>query len=208
MRFYPDIPAQRLSTLARDLAVLILLALFAWLAVAVHDAVDALAVLGEGVGEAGASVQDGFRTAADAVDDAPLVGGTIADGLRAAGEGTGGNVADAGRRGEQRVHELANLLGVLTFALPAILLLVLALPPRIGQVRRLTAAARALRGGDAAGGDPSERTRLVAMRAAFSLPYGQLLRFTPDPLGDLAAGRYEGLVRAAQEDAGLRPERA
>ena len=32
-----------------------------------------------------------------------------------------------------------------------------------------------------------ERRRLVAMRAAFSLPYGVLLRYTPDPLGDLVA---------------------
>ena len=41
------------------------------------------------------------------------------------------------------------------------------------------------------------------MRAAFSLPYGQLLRYTPDPFGDLAAGRHEGLLAAALEDAGL-----
>ncbi|MBA2615437.1 MAG: hypothetical protein H0U90_06615 [Actinobacteria bacterium] len=207
MRFYPDVPAQRLSTAARDLVVLILLALFAWLAVAVHDAVDALAVLGEGVGEAGESVQGGFGTAADAVDDVPVVGGTLADGLRAAGEGSGGNVAEVGRRGEERVHELANLLGVLTFGIPATLLLVQALPPRIAQVRQLTAAGRALRDGVHAV-EGAERTRLVAMRAAFSLPYGQLLRFTPDPFGDLAAGRYDDLVRAAYEDAGLRSERA
>ena len=57
-------------------------------------------------------------------------------------------------------------------------------------------------------GEPesSERRRLVAMRAAFSLPYGELLRFTPDPLGDLEAQRYDALVTAAFEDVGLRPQ--
>jgi hypothetical protein len=44
------------------------------------------------------------------------------------------------------------------------------------------------------------------MRAAFSLPYGQLLQYTRDPLGDLEDGRYDALVAAALEDAGLRPE--
>ena len=174
--------------------------------VAVHDAIDALAVLGEGVGEAGTSVEGGFGTAADAVDDVPVVGGTLADGLRSAGEGTGGNVADFGRRGEERVHDLANLLGILTFVVPAILLLLQTLPARIAQVRQLTAAGRALRAG--APETNAERTRLVAMRAAFTLPYDQLLRFTPDPFGDLAAGRYDELVLAAHEDAGLRPARA
>jgi len=205
MRLYPDVPGQRLSTVARDLVVLTVLALLAWLAFKVHDAVDALAVLGEGVGEAGTAVEGGFGSAADAVDGVPVVGGSLADGLRSAGEGTGGNVADFGRRGEERVHDLANLLGALTFAVPALLLLLQALPPRIAQVRRLTAAGRAL--SPAAPEDLAERTRLVAMRAAFSLPYGQLLRFTSDPFGDLAAGRYDGLVQAAYEDAGLLPER-
>jgi hypothetical protein len=44
------------------------------------------------------------------------------------------------------------------------------------------------------------------MRAAFSLPYGQLLEYTRDPLGDLAAERYDPLVAAALDDAGLRPK--
>jgi hypothetical protein len=45
------------------------------------------------------------------------------------------------------------------------------------------------------------------MRAAFGLPYGQLLRYTEDPIGDLAADRYEPLVEAVLEDAGLKPSK-
>src|SRR3712207_2505408 len=142
MRLYPDSPLQRTAAFVRDLAVLALLGLFALLAVEVHDAVDKLAVLGEGVEQAGTSVRGGFETAADAVDGTPLVGGELADGLRAAGEETGGNVADAGREGEERAHDLANLLGALTFVIPSVLLLAQALPARIAQVRRLTAARR------------------------------------------------------------------
>ena len=200
MRLYPDIPSQRTATLLTDLAVVALLALFAWLGLKVHDTVDELAVLGRGVHDAGSAVQGGFETAAEAVEEAPAVGDDLAGGLREAGEGTGGNVAEVGREGEERVHRMANLLGLLTFLVPAILLLFQTLPRRIAQIRRLTDAQRAL-----AGAGAGERRRLVAMRAAFSLPYGVLLRHTRDPLGDLAAERYEPLLEAAFEDAGVRP---
>jgi hypothetical protein len=202
VRLYPDVPARRTATLVRDLVVLLLLAAFAWLGLVVHDAVDRVAVLGEGVNTAGSSVQSGFESAADKVEGAPLVGGRIAEGLRSAGGGTGGNVAELGERGERSIHRLADVLGAVVFGLPALLLLLAWLPQRVRQVRSLTAADRAL-----ADSRSPERRRLVAMRAAFSLPYGQLLRFTPDPLGDLAEERYDPLVEAALDDAGLRDRR-
>ena len=95
-------------------------------------------------------------------------------------------------------RDLANLLGFLFFALLAAVLLLLAVPPRVRQVRRLNAAARVV------GELSAERRRLIAMRAAFGLPYGELLRFTKDPLGDLEAGRYDALVAAELDQAGLR----
>jgi hypothetical protein len=199
MRFYPEVPAQLTSTIARDVLALALLAAFAWLGVAVHDAVDGLAVLGRGVHETGSAVQGGFDGAADAVDDAPAVGDDLANSLRGAGEASGGRVAELGQRGEDRVHRLADLLGFLTFALPAALTLIQHVPGRLRQIRRLTAADRVLRQPDSL-----ERRRLLAMRAAFSLPYGELLEYTNDPLGDLADERYDALVAAAFEDAGLR----
>jgi hypothetical protein len=200
MRLYPQIPAARNRALLADLASIILLLLFAWAGLKVHDAVDRLAVLGEGVQATGGAVQGGFESAADAVDETPIVGDEVADGLRSAGEESGGEVEDLGSRGEDNVHRLANLLGFVTFALPALLVLTRWLPGRMGQIRRLQEAELVV-GNQAT----PERRRLLAMRAAFSLPYGQLLRHTPDPLGDLASERYDALVNAALEDVGLRP---
>ncbi len=199
MRFYPDIRSRRVATLAGDLAVLGLLLLLVWLALSVHAAVDRLAVLGEGVQETGGAVSRGLGAAADAVDGTPLVGDELAEGLRSAGEASAGNAVELGQRGERDAHELANLLGALTFLVPAGLLVWQFLPARVAQVRRLTSASRVL-------ADPAddERRRLVAMRAAFSLPYGQLLRHTRDPLGDLSSERYDALIAAAFDDAGLR----
>lgn len=199
MRIYPDPRPQRVDLLARDLATILALVIFALIALKVHDAVDKLAVLGDGVESAGNAVTGGFDSAADAVDGTPLVGGQIGDALRGAGEGSGGEVADLGRGGAGAAHDLANLLGILFFALPAALLLLWVLPPRIRQIRRLNAAAKAV------GELSPERRRLLAMRAAFGLPYGELLRFTKDPLGDLEAGRYDALVAAELEQVGLQP---
>ena len=202
MRLYPDIPVRRANTAARDAATLVALIVLAVLGLWVYHAVDSLEILGHGVHDAGTAVQSGFTTAADKVDGVPLVGGTLAGGLRDAGNATGGNVADAGTRGAERVHRVALLLGLLTFLLPAAVLLSRIVPERLRQIRTLNDAERVL----ATGGDP-ERRRLVAMRAAFALPYAQLLAHTRDPLGDLVAGDYDALVHAIAEDAGLRVSR-
>jgi hypothetical protein len=201
MHLYPELRGPRARALVGDLLAIALLVLFAWVGLKVHDAVDRLAVLGEGVQASGGAIEKGFDSAADAVDGTPVVGDEIGDGLRSAGEGSGGEVVDLGEEGEEGAHDLANILGFVTFALPALLVIVVWLPGRIGQIRRLRAASQVV--GDRA---TPERRRLLAMRAAFSLPYGQLLAYTRDPLGDLENGRYDSLVAAAVEDAGLRAE--
>ena len=199
MRLYPDTPDDRGRAVAKDALVLLTLFVLGWLALKVHDAVDELAVLGTGVRESGEVVQSGFEKAGEAASGIPVVGDEVSDALGDAGSGTGGEVAQAGRDGEERVHDLADLLGVLFFAIPASILLLATLPGRIRQVRELNATERLL---DVTS---EERRRLVAMRAAFSLPARELARHTKDPIGDLAEGRYGPLIDAAYDEAGLRP---
>ena len=198
MRLYPDTPDDRGRAVARDALTILTLIVLAWLAFKVHDAVDKLAVPGTGVRDTGEAVQEGFERAGDAVSNVPVIGGEAGDALRDAGGDTAGEVAEAGREGEERVHDLANLLGFLFFAIPASILLVLTLPGRIRQVRELNASERLL---DVTS---EERRRLVAMRAAFTLPARELARHTRDPIGDLAEGRYDPLIEAAYDEAGLR----
>ena len=199
MRLYPDVPRRRTRSIATDAAIVLAALVFALLGNWVHDSVAELASLGQGVQDAGESVRSGFGTAAGAVEDAPVVGDDLAGGLRDAGGSAGGRTVEAGRRGEESARDLADLLGWLTFLIPTGLVLYRFLPGRVREVRTLTAASRVLKGAD----EP-ERRRLLAMRAAFALPYGELLRHTEDPIGDLRAERYDALVRAALEDAGLR----
>jgi hypothetical protein len=202
VRFYPDIAAPRAAAILSDLLILLLLVLLAWLGLKVHDAVAELASVPRSVGDGGSALQRGFESAGEAVGEAPVVGEPLAGALRDVGAGTGGLLVEAGREGEDDVNDLADLLGALVFLLPAVVVLARYVPSRITAVRRLTAAARAI--GPVLTPD---RERTLAMRAAYGLPYERLVRYTRDPLADLEQGRYDRLVAAALDDAGLRPSR-
>jgi hypothetical protein len=199
VRLYPSQPGPRARTLAGDALAILLILLLGLLGLKVHDAVDDLAVLGTGVKDAGGAVTEGFDSAGDAVSGAPVVGDELGDALSETGEATGGPVEEAGREGEEAVHDLARLLGLLVFLVPTAIYLWQVAPRRLRQVRTLSAASRALRGEVT----PARRQAL-AMRAAFGLPFECLLRHTPDPIGDLVRDRYEPLLEALYEDAELR----
>jgi hypothetical protein len=200
VRYYPELPGQRSRAILGDVVVVALVLFFAWLGVTVNDTFDDLASLGRGVEEAGNSVQGGFEDAGGLLGDVPVVGGALDEAFSEVGAQTGGDTAALGRRGESAVEDTARLLGWVTFALPTLVVLLWAVPRRVVRVRRLTAAGRLL--GDA---PSAERRRLLAMRAAFALPYDTLLSHTPDPVGALAEGDYQPLLAALYEDAGLRP---
>jgi hypothetical protein len=203
VRFYSDIPAARTAAILSDLFVLLLLVLLAWLGLRVHNAVAEIASVPRGIGETGGAIQRAFESAGDAVGEVPLAGEPIAGALEDAGAGAGGEIAETGRDGEDDVNDLAKVLGALFFLLPAVAVLWGYLPNRIAGARRLTAAKRVI--GPALTPD---RERTLAMRAAYGLPYERLVRYTRDPLADLENGRYDGLVAAALDDAGLRPSRS
>jgi hypothetical protein len=199
MRFYPGTPQRFANRVVSDVLVVVAIVLLALLGLKVRDTVNSLVVVPQGVRETGSAVQSGFHDAGDAVGDVPIIGGELSDAFESAGEGSGGRVESLGQEGVDSIHRLADLLGLLVFALPAVLVLVWYLPPRLALVRRLTAASQVL--DDRAS---PERRRLIAMRAAFALPYETLLRHTRDPLGDLEAERYDGLIAAVLDDSGLR----
>jgi len=199
MRYYPELPARRTRAILADVVVVLLIVCFAWLGLKVHSTVADLSSLGRGVSDAGRSVQTGFQDAGGVVGGVPIVGGALKDALNNAGAQTGGNAIALGKQGEAAVNDAATLLGWVTFGLPTLLLLLWAVPRRYFRVRRMNAALRILQGAES-----PERRRLLAMRAAFDLPYGTLLSYTQDPIGDLAEGRYEPLLHAVFEDAGLR----
>jgi len=198
MRLYSQVPAQRGRQIASDVVAVLLIIFFIWVGTVVRDTVNELAVLATGVKQAGQTVEGGFQSVADAVSQVPVVGEPIGNAIAGAGDGTGGNLAELGQSGEDAVNRVATILGAVTAILPILVLLAVIVPRRVRALRRMSA-------GSAVAVDlhEPERRRLLAMRAAFGLPYDQLLRYTRDPLGDLAEGRHDALVAAALADVGL-----
>jgi hypothetical protein len=157
-------------------------------------------VLGTGVTDAGSGIRSGFLNAASAASNVPLAGDAVAGALRSAAGATGGNLITVGRAGAQGAHHLGTILGLLMWAVPTLLLLVLIVPRRVREHRELRALRLALHAPD--GG---ARQRLLALRAVASLPDEDLFAHSADPAGDLLAGRYEPLAAAALEAGGVKP---
>lgn len=186
----------------RDALVVLALLVLAWLGRGMFGLVDNLRAVTDAVDSAGSSVQDSFGAAAEVLSATPVVGDDIAGALESAGAASGGNVVDLALTGDTAIHRLALTLGVLTFVIPAAILLLLYIPMRVGQTRRLRASRQVYRDEH----NP-ERRRLLAMRAALSLPTDHLVQFSPDPIGDLIRGDHDALVAALLEEAGLAPVR-
>jgi hypothetical protein len=197
---YPSAARQRSAVIVKDLLVAVALLALAWLGSRVYTVVGRVGVITDALASAGSSVQGGLQSAADAVASVPLVGDSLQSALSTAGDASGGNVVDLAAAGARAIHHVALLLGVLTFAIPAFVLLVLYVPLRVAQTRRLRAARLVYRDEH----DP-QRRQLLAMRAVVGLPVDHLLQFTDDPVGDLIAGRTDALVAALLDDAGLAP---
>jgi hypothetical protein len=213
MRLYPARPA---GTLVADVAVVLAVLLLGWAGLKVHDAIAGLAGVGRGLEQSGrslagggndlaAGIRGGFDSAANAAVGAPVVGGDIAGALRQAGRSAATPLQGRARQEartliatgadvRRETQDTATLLGLVTFLVPAGVLLGVAIPARVRRVRRLNAAARILDGAPA---------RELARRAAYGLPYAKLARRTEDPLGDLAAGQLEALLEALRDDAGV-----
>jgi hypothetical protein len=66
-RPYPAVPAQRAATVAGDVALVLLLCLFAGVAVKVHDEIDRLASIGRSIEDSGRGISATARDATGAV---------------------------------------------------------------------------------------------------------------------------------------------
>jgi hypothetical protein len=141
---------ERAWTLAGDVAVLLLILLFAWLGIRVHDSIAGLGDMARGIQDTGVSIERSGETAAaevrrsvggaaDAASSVPLVGDQVGAALRETARSTsdtierearvtGEQLAASGRRGERDARTTATLVGWLAFLIPTVALLAQAVP--------------------------------------------------------------------------------
>lgn len=198
LRPYASNPARRNRQIAADVLMLVVLALLAYVAVQVHDAIGGLGGPGEDLMSAGQGLQDNLATASEAAGGVAVVGDELQAPIEEA-SAAAGVVTDAGARQVEVAQSAANWVGWAVFLLPALAVLALYVPRRWAyavQAGRTRQVASSVEGAD-----------LLALRALTRQPLQKLRSVSRSPAeewrrGD--AGTIAMLARLELDDLGLR----
>jgi hypothetical protein len=183
------------SIVAIDVLVVIWTVAWVVLGIAVGTFVARLGAIGDGLQDTGRAIGragDAVRTLADV----PLVGegfDAVGDEIRTIGRET----AARGSSIESDVDRLAWLIGAGLALAPTLPVLAVWVPPRVSRERERHALRRSLRAED------GTALAYLANRAVATRPFRELRAVSDDPVGDLAAGRHEGLASLELAHLGL-----
>ncbi len=197
MAIYPRERKQRRHLITRDLTVGVFVLFSAWFAHIIYSVVQSLSSISGAITEAGTGLQQLLNGLAAAIGAIPFVGSGLADSIRSASQGTGGNLVNRGQSLGDSIHQAALIFGIATFAVPLLVLATLWAPNRIAQIRELQAGAIAL------GQTSDDIEHVLAMRAVSTLPFTTLMKYSEDPLGDFARGHFSSLAQAARDASGV-----
>jgi len=201
IKLWSELPRARSREMLADVTTLIWVVFWSIVVWRLFVFLSSFAQAGRSVQDGGETMVQGGRDLGESLAGLPLVGAQVRDIARDAFAGAGTPLVSFGT-------ELERFIFVIAFALAALLAIVTLqpwlsryLPWRLGRVRRVRAAHQAIRTGSALSDPDTER--VLAMRAVSRLDYADLLEYTPDPLGDWAAGRHDALARAELASQGL-----
>ena len=206
MHIWSELRPARIREQVADLATAAWLVLWAWIAWSLHELIAGFAEAGGTIRGGGETLIQGGRDLGSALAGIPLVGPGLQDVAQDAFAGAGVPIASFGTELEGLIGLLALLLAVLVLLVPTLPWLNRYVPWRWGRLVRLRAGHRAIR---VAPELPSPTLQeVLALRAVTRLDYRDLLAFTPDPIGDWAAGRHDRLATAELASVGLRDAHA
>ena len=135
MKLYSDYAPRRTSQIIADAVAIAFIAAWVWLGVTVYQFIQALAVYGQQMEDAGAGFRETMTEVGETLGGIPLIG----PGIRApfdGASGAGGALEEAGQSQQEAITQLALTLGIGIAVLPILAILVLWLVPRLRFVRR------------------------------------------------------------------------
>ncbi|SDR67264.1 hypothetical protein [Agrococcus carbonis] len=198
MQLYSSRPARAALQVLGDLIALVTIVVAVWVARQVHDAIASLGALGTQVEDAGAGFSRTLRDAGEGLAQVPLVGEGVAQPFRDA-SGSAEELAAAGVALRDAVDALAGGVATALWLLPALLVVLLWVLPRLRGVRRAGATLRLA-------ATPAGR-ELLAVRALVGQPMTRVLAAVPDPAAAMRAGdpaAIEALASLELRSAGVR----
>lgn len=192
---YPRAGARLIRLL--DVAAVVWVAGWIVLALFVGREVRHLRELSDTVVVAGVAVEE-TGDLLGSLEGIPFVGSQVkevAADVRIAGQ----SARASGQASKESTENLSVLLALAIGLIPTLPLLGLYAPLRLAWTRETRAVRRAL---TAAPADPLLK-EFLARRAVATASYAELRAVSPDPFGDLRAGRFEGLAAWELERLGL-----
>ena len=203
IKIWSELPIARSKEQIADIATILWVAFWGSIVWNLFLFLSGFAVAGRTIRDGGQTMIQNGRDLGESLAGLPLVGAQVHDLARDAFAGAGTPLSDFGTQLEEFIIVvsivLAGLLALVTLA-PW---LARYLPWRWERLRRVRSAHRAIR--TAPEVSKAHIERALAMRAVTRLDYTTLLEYTPDPLGDWAAGRNDRLAKAELASVGLRP---
>ena len=205
LTIYPVQWSGRLWRLLLDLLAVLWTAGWAAAGWSVYQLVSALQVVADAISRTGATFNDWVNAFENAVPGGiPGLSGamrSLADTLRRT---AGDPLIERGMQTHDAIQHLAVATGLFVALLPIVTVTGLYLIWRGRDVRELTAAVEFVHAAERSG-RVREANAVLAHRAVALLPFRQLMRASPDPIGDLVAGRHDALAAAMLRRAGTRP---
>jgi hypothetical protein len=202
IKLWSELPRARLREQAADLATVVWVVFWGGIAWQLFQFLARFATAGRAIQDSGETMVQSGRDLGDSLAGVPLVGAQLHDVAREAFAAPGRPLSAFGLELERFIIGVAVVLALLVALVTLVPWLSRYVPWRAERLQRVRAAHRAIR--IAYVGDTAVE-RVLALRAVTRLDYATLLDYTPDPLGDWAAGRHDRLARAELSSVGLRP---
>ncbi len=205
VKIWSELPRARRQEQLADIATIVWVVFWGRLVWLLYELLASFAGAGRSIHDGGTGLTQAGIDLGGSLRDLPVVGEGVSGLVRDALAGAGQPLADFGNEVEAFVLIVATAMALLFALVTLVPWLSRYIPWRWRRLRRVRAAHQALRRSTELS-DP-QVSQILAMRAVMSLDYPTLLEFTPDPLGDWAAGRHDRLARAELASVGLRPRR-
>ena len=203
IKIWSELPRQRLREQVADVATLGWVAIWGYVVWTLFQFLVGFAEAGRAVRAGGQGMIESGRSLGESLSGLPLIGSGVRDLASGAFEAGGRPLSDLGTELEQFITVVAVVLALLLALVTLGPWLSRYLPWRWERLQRVRAAHKVVRRSRTA--SQAQVNEALALRAMARLDYSELLEFTPDPIGDWAAGRHSALARAELASVGLRP---
>lgn len=203
IRIWSELRGARLTEQGADLMTLLWIAIWGFISWQLYQLLAMFATAGRTIRAGGDVMTESGRSLGSALSGIPLVGEGLQDVAEDAFAGAGGPLTSFGSDLEAFILLIAAVISLLVLAVPLVPWLSRYLPWRWERLQQLRAAHQAVRVAPRVASGKVEEA--LALRALARIDFSDLLEFTPDPIGDWVAGRYDRLARAELASVGLRP---